>query len=111
MSASTASTKKDTTVVHLDDEQDIAPKVRKTEFLAPPDKGGPSYSVTVPNDFMSLERSIWPEADRFLFLNAEVRIMEHTLPQMMSDGLELLFQVRSLNLTMVATSVINNLWL
>lgn len=78
-SASTTSMKKDTTiVVQLDDEQENAPKMRKTEFLAPPDKGGPSYTVTVPNDFMSLEMSIWPEADKFLFPNAEERIREHT---------------------------------
>ncbi|XP_057247325.1 uncharacterized protein LOC130589780 [Beta vulgaris subsp. vulgaris] len=41
---------------------------------------------------MSLERSIWPEADRFLFPSAMERIKDHTLPRMMSDGLELLFQ-------------------
>ena len=70
---SLASTKKDTTVVvHLD-------------------KSWPPYTVTVPNDFMSLERSIWPEADRFLFPNAMERIKDHTLPCMMLDGLELLF--------------------
>ena len=87
MSASTTSTKKDTTiVVQLDDEQEIASKVRKTEFMAPPDKGGPSYTMTVLNEFMPLERSIWPEADKFLFPNAEERIREHTLPRMMSDS-------------------------
>ncbi|XP_057247480.1 uncharacterized protein LOC130589873 [Beta vulgaris subsp. vulgaris] len=92
-SLSSASAKKDTAVVvHLDDEQDVASKTRKTDLLAPPDKSGPSYSVTVPSDFMSLERSIWPEADRFLFPSAMERIKEHTLPRMMSDGLELLFQ-------------------
>ncbi|KMT17387.1 hypothetical protein BVRB_2g038420 [Beta vulgaris subsp. vulgaris] len=92
-SLSSASTKKYTAVVvHLDDEHDAASKTRKTDFLSPPDKSGPSYTVTVPNDFMSLERSIWPEADRFLFPSAMERIKDHTLPRMMSDGLELLFQ-------------------
>ncbi|XP_048494920.1 uncharacterized protein LOC109133770 [Beta vulgaris subsp. vulgaris] len=90
---STSSTKKDAAiVVHLDDEQDVASKTRKTDFLAHPDKSGPSYTVTVPNDFMSLERSIWHEADMFLFPSAMERIKEHTLPRMVSDGFELLFQ-------------------
>ena len=79
MSASTSTKNEVVVVVQLDDEHDIAPKARKTKFLAPPNKGGPSYTVTVPN--------------------AEERIREHTLPRMMWDGLELLFQVLTLRLT------------
>ena len=81
-------------VVRLeDDEPETAPKVRRTDFVAPSEKGGPSYTVTVPNCFMSLERSIWPEAERFLFPCSKERIKEHTLPRMMSDGLGLIFEV------------------
>ena len=47
-------------VVHVEDDGATMqqPKVRKSEFSDPPDKEGPSYSVIVPNDFMSSNKSI-----------------------------------------------------
>lgn len=91
--SATTSSKNDATVIAqlVDDEHETAPKTRRTEFMAPSDKGGPSYTVTVHNDFMLLERFIWPEAERSLFPSAEEMIKEHTLPRMMSDVLELVY--------------------
>ena len=81
-------------VVHVEGEDtDVAQKKRKTDFISPTNKGGSSYTVTVPNDFMSLDRSIWLEAEIILFPCAESRLLERTLPGLMSDGLELIFQV------------------
>lgn len=56
-------------VVHVEDDDAVFhhQKVCKYEFSTPPDKEGPSYSVTVPNTFMSLNKLISLEAKKFLF--------------------------------------------
>lgn len=72
------------------DDNDVAHKARLTEFIAPLKRGGgPSYNVTVPIDFMSLGKSMWPEAEIFLFPYVEECQRERTLPEMMSVGLEI----------------------
>lgn len=82
-------------VVHIEDYDATMQqqKVHKPEFSAPPDKDGPSYSVTVPNDFMSSNKSIWPEAQKLLFPRDEDRLRDRPIMWLMSDGMEMIFQV------------------
>lgn len=82
-------------VFHVEDDDGDAPhqKIRKPKFNAPPNKEGSWYTVLVLNNFMLLDRSIWHEADKFLFPCAEDRLQKRHTSGLMFDGLELTFQV------------------
>lgn len=49
--------------------------------------------MTIPNDFMSLDWSIWLGVEKFLFPCAEDHLRERPMPEVILDGLELIFQV------------------
>lgn len=87
--SSPTTSRKEQFVVNVDDHEIDAPhvKIQKSEFLTSPLKEGHSCSVTVPNDFMSLDKSIWSEVEKFLFPCAEERLRERSMPGLMLNGL------------------------
>lgn len=73
----------------------IIGKIRKLEYTASLDKEGPPYTVTVSNDFLSLNRLVRPKAKKVLFPCAVSHLCERPMTGLMLDNIELLPQVCS----------------